>query len=309
MTTPQAPSAAMKVMERLENLTPIQMVEDEAISKKFIQLYNNVHGSKSGELFYQAEKFYFMKQLNEVPALKQCSKLSLYGCFMDVAVNGLSFDPTKKHVYIIPRNFNAGTKDAPKWEKRAALMISPYGELTLRMQTGQIKYADNPVIVYEGDQFSVKDENGQKSVSYSMKIPRTPGAKIVASFIKIVRADGSVDYSYLLPDDIARLASYSSKQNNGTANALYNSVNGGIDPGFLAAKTIKHAFKSYPKVRKGDFSELEEPGEVEKPINYDIEPETTANSAAPVNQDAFTPEVVEEPKKTTVTVTDDSDTF
>ncbi|MBK7883033.1 MAG: recombinase RecT [Chitinophagaceae bacterium] len=42
--------------------------------------------------------------IQENAKLAECSKLSLYGCFLDVAVNGLSFDPTMKHVYLVPYN-------------------------------------------------------------------------------------------------------------------------------------------------------------------------------------------------------------
>lgn len=233
---------------------------------------------------------------------------------MDVAVNGLSFDPTKKQIYIIPRNHKTGAVDAQGkeiWEKRAGLMISPYGELTLRMKSGQIKYADNPVIVYEGDKFSIKDSGGQKTVEFEMQIPRKQGAKIVASFIKIVRADGSVDYSYLLPEDIERLKGYSSRQNYGKPNALYGGDNGDIDSGFLAAKTIKHAFKSYPKVRKGDFSELEEiePAPLTR-INYDIDTPPNNPPSPNNNQDPFTPNT-EAPQvvKPSVIVQDHDDVF
>ena len=34
-------------------------------------------------------------------------------------------------------------------KKRAYVSVTGYGELTMRMRAGQIKYADNPVVVYE----------------------------------------------------------------------------------------------------------------------------------------------------------------
>lgn len=48
----------------------------------------------------------------------------------------------------MPGNVNVGSKDTPQWVKRASLgLFSPYGELAIRQRAGQIKYADNPVIV------------------------------------------------------------------------------------------------------------------------------------------------------------------
>jgi len=44
---------------------------------------------------------------------------------------------------------------------------------------------------------------------------------------------------------------------NGKANALYTSDNGQIDPGFLEAKTIKHAMRAYTKLRVSDVASFE----------------------------------------------------
>ncbi len=86
-------------------------------------------------------------------------------------------------------------------------------------------------------------------------------------FIRIVRADGTVDWHWMMEGDIKRLEAYSFKNNQnwnpqtrqkeGKANALYTSSEGGIDPGFLESKLIKHAFDGYPKVRTGQFSSFE----------------------------------------------------
>lgn len=245
------------------------------VEKRFTDLVMKVQQQPKGvaEAIFHSEKFHYMKLINDNQALKQCDQLSLYGCFLDMAVNGLSFDPTKKLCYIIPENVNVGTKDNPKWEKRAKLEVSPYGELAIRQRAGQIKYADDPVIVYEGDEFRPMVKDGKKYVDYALNLNHSN--VIVASFIHIVRPDGSSDYHWLLREDIARLKSYSERKNKGTANALYTSQNGQIDPGFLAAKTIKHAFKSYPKVNlRGEFAQLEKPVEEEEIDIYGVDMST-----------------------------------
>lgn len=270
-TTQQQPvKSSDLVLAHINALSPTQLVEDEKVANKFIKLFNDVHGRKDGDLMYHAEKFHFMKRLSETPALQQCSRLSLYGCFMDAAVNGLSFDPSKKLAYVLSRNANIGTPKEPKWEKRASLAISPYGELAIRLQLGQIRHADNPVIVYAGDKFTVKTGERGTVIEHEAIIPRE-STEIIASFIRITRADGSVDFHHLLKQDWERLSGFSEKQNQGKTNALYTSMNGSIDPGFLAAKTIKHAFRSYPKVIRGDFSheeEIEVAPAIPTPIDY-----------------------------------------
>lgn len=79
--------------------------------------------------------------------------MSLYGCFLDIAVNGLTLDQTGHPLcYILSRNCKTGYKNEHGndiYEKRAYVSVTGYGELTMRMRAYQIKYADNPVVVYE----------------------------------------------------------------------------------------------------------------------------------------------------------------
>ena len=252
-------SEQQQTMMQVLRSTPANALPDiPAVVQRFTDLVMKVQQQPKGvaEAIFHSEKFHYLKQINDNKALKDCDQLSLYGCFLDMAVNGLSFDPTKKLCYIIPENVNVGTKDNPRWEKRARLEVSPYGELAIRQRAGQIKYADDPIIVYEGDHFAPMVKEGKKYVDYALNLNHSN--VIIGSFIHIVRLDGSDDYYWLLREDIARLKAYSEKKNKGYANALYSSVNGQIDSGFLAAKTIKHAFKSYPKVNlRGDFAKLE----------------------------------------------------
>lgn len=276
--------ANITVAKHIEGLKPIEIASDKKVSQKFVELYNTIHGSQMGEALYAKERFNFEKLLQENPALQECTKLSLYGCFLDISVSGLSLDPNKPLCYIIPRSCKSGLKDGNNkdiYEKRASLTITGPGELVLRKRAGQINYADNPVIVYEGDLFQPElDEKGCKTIRYKAAIPRKINAKIIGAFIRIVRNDGSIDYQWLLENDIDRLKSFSSKANSywdakqnkrvaGDANALYTSLNGGIDSGFLENKMIKHAFDAYPKIRTGQFTQLE--SHIAPEINYELE--------------------------------------
>ena len=269
-------------LEDLNSLPATKIVENENVEKKFIQMYNAIWGSQMGEQVYHKEVFNFQKLLRESPAVAECSKMSLYGCFLDMAVNGLSLDNTSHpHCYLIPRNVKTGHKDESGrdvYEKRASVSVTGYGELMMRMRAGQIRYADNPVIVYEGDIFSISLDNGVKKITYSAAIPRKSN-KVIGAFIRIVRCDGSEDYQWLLEGDIQRLAKFSAKNNSyykngqrveGKANDLYYSQDGGIDPGFLENKMIKHAFDAYPKVRTGQYTIMQSQEE-DAVIDYGIE--------------------------------------
>lgn len=279
-------STAIQVkVEELNKLAPMELVENSKVEQKFIQMYNSIHGTDMGVQMYHKEVFNFQKILQENPALQECSKMSLYGCFLDMAVNGLSLDPTgRPHCYMLPRKSKTGHKDKygkDIYENRASVSVTGYGELVMRMRAGQIKYADNPVVVYEGDTFSISLDHGVKKITYSAAIPRKSN-RIIGAFIRIVRNDGSEDYQWLLEGDIERLAGFSARSNSywdsnsrkrveGKANALYSSNGGQIDPGFLENKMIKHAFDAYPKVRIGKFTQMQSVEDPEPVIDYGVE--------------------------------------
>lgn len=305
-------------VEELNALPATKIVENEGVQLKFIQMYNAIWGSQMGEQIYHKEVFNFQKVLRENPAVAECSKMSLFGCFLDMAVNGLSLDNTSHpHCYLIPRNVKTGRKDERGYdiyEKRASVSVTGYGELTMRMRAGQIRYADNPVIVYEGDIFSISLDNGVKKITYSAAIPRK-SSNVIGAFIRIVRCDGSEDYQWLLEGDIQRLAKFSAKNNSyykngqrveGKANELYSSNNGGIDPGFLENKMIKHAFDAYPKVRTGKFTVMATDQE-EDIIDYGLVTEDGLNEPQPAAESDLTPfgedHQLEEPTPVSVDVT------
>lgn len=275
-------------VEEINRLQPLEIVEHPVVRERFTQIYETLWGN--GEAAYQRESIYFNKALrdNDGGKLLRATPFSIFTAFIDLAVCGLSLEPgTRALAYLMGRNVNVGTKDNAKWEGRCVLTVSGYGELVMRARAGQIRHADNPVLVYENDEFSFKDVDGRKSVSYTCNLPHT-GQNIAACYLRITRADGSTDYSVMLPEDWCRLAAYSMKQNrskanpNGRANDLYGMDQNGIvhiDPGFLMAKCIKHAFKSYPKVRIGRGTELQsqqvdEPQQLSDAEIYGVDPET-----------------------------------
>ncbi len=296
---------AKQAVVHLEQLPALKLADDQRVQQKFINLYNHIHGTNRGEMAFEAEKFHFIKQLQEKPDLQQCTRLSLYGAFMDVSVQGLSLDPTKKLAYLVPYNVKTGTRENPKWEKRANLQISPYGELYLRQMYGQIRTADNPEVVYEGEKFSITTDRNGRSVNHEIVYPR-PTGKIIAVYFRFVKADGNVDYGVLDANDMERLRGYSERKNNGHANALYGK-DGNADKGFFIAKCIKHAFRAYPKVRlKGQFSQMETDAieNAEEDVDYGFE-DKPINTASFETATMTMPPASEEKAEPVVINTDD----
>lgn len=261
-------------IEQLNAMDALEIATAPMVRDKFIDIYNTLWGAGTGEAAYERESRFFNRLLSDNADLQKGTHFSLFTAFIDLAVCGLSLEPGARALcYLIGRNQKTSPKlDAQgrpmkdskgypvyNWEGRVVLTVSAYGELVLRERSGQIRHADNPVLVYEGDEFSFSDRGGRKEVEYVCHLPHT-GKRIIACYLRITRADGSVDYSVMTEEDWVRLAQYSARQNRSGANALYGVDQKGIvniDPGFLMAKCIKHAFKTYPKVRVGRGTELQ----------------------------------------------------
>lgn len=271
---------AQITLQHLNTLHPMTFVEDETVKQRFINTYKSTHTGctdEQAEDFYNRESFYFKQLISANKELLKCTIFSLYGCLLDIIVNGLTFDPASNLMYLTQRGVNIAPKGQQAvWEQRAKNVISPYGELALRIKFGQVKYVDDPVIVYDGDLWEPGyNEVGLRYCIYKTKLPRI-NKNIIGSFIKITRNDGSMDFPFFTEENIAEWKSASEKQNKTTgANELYTSSNGQINIGFLKAKTIKHSFKTYPKVKViGGNTELEDAPLIESDTT------TEANSTA-----------------------------
>lgn len=261
-------SNAMSLAKDLQATKAVDVIRNERVREQFINVYNSIW-KEGGENAYEREAIYFNQQLRDKSGLRECSGTSIFYSFIDLAVKGLTLAPGSQALcYLIPRSVKIGVDQFGKdvWEKCCNLVVSGYGELVLRVRAGQIRHADNPVIVYEGDKFEFGEVDGRKIVNYMSAFPRTSN-RIIACFLKITRADGTVDYSVMTEYDWLRLKGYSDKQNTfydsktrqyvTKSNELYEKNGGQIDTGFLMAKCVKHAFKTYPKLQIGRGTALE----------------------------------------------------
>lgn len=255
------------LVQELEQTKASDVIRNERVRSQFINVFNSIW-KEGGEQVYERESIYFNQQLRDKANLRACSGISIFFAFIELAVKGLTLAPGAQALcYLVSRNVKVGTDKQGNdlWEKVCSLTISGYGELVLRKNAGQIRYVDNPIIVYEGDTFQFGEQNGQKIVNYMSAFPRKSN-KIIACFLKITRADGTIDYSVMTEQDWMRLKDYSDEQNKYfdkktnqwviKSNKLYDKK-GQIDTGFLMAKCVKHAFKTYPKLNIGRGSVLE----------------------------------------------------
>lgn len=282
-------STEVKNLSWLDQLDPIKLVEHEKVRTSFIDTYAKIHGvsESEAEMVYEKESTYYKKAVSANDRLKSCTRLTLYSAFLEVAIQGISLQPGSKSLaYLESRS----SKVKEVWISTCNLVLTTYGELELRIKSGQIVAMLNPIVVYEGDTFQPRtNQRGEIYVDYAPLIPRQQNAKIIACWVRVVVPGGISDFKWLLQEDIDRLKKCSIPKSgtNPQPNALYSSFNGGIDPGFLEAKTIKHAMRSKGKLKVGDSVVIE--GEEEEETN------TETTGFAPPAPEAKTVQIVTNP--------------
>lgn len=272
-------------VSKLQSLKPWEVPVNSDVHQHIVTLYNQVHG-EGGEAFAERESRFINRLIIDDKNKWNVTPISVFLAYVDLAVKDLTLEPGAQAMcYLLNRSTKVSQGDGngkivEAWENRAYISVTGYGEILLRQRAGQIRHCDTPTVVYEGDEFSYIERNGRKEVTYGLNIKHNPGNPM-ACFMKITRLDGTTDYAIILHEAWQRLANYSLKQNergrrdkeNAKANDLYTSgLNGTIDPGFLIAKCVKHAFKNYPKlpIGKGMVMEADLPEEEQMPDYYNM---------------------------------------
>ena len=220
-----------------------QGIERPDMSTKFASIYQSVNkcSIEQATQMAEAERFNYMSLLQDIGDVTPISAMKV---FLEVISMGLTFNQAQKQVYLIARN----AKNGDNWEKRLNYVISVDGMIHLAEKAGSIKYVSKPIIVYEGEEFTMQIVNGETVINHSPKLSHSPNDKMIGGYCKVVMANGDIDWTVLTLEDITRLAGYSAKQNKGTPNALYTSNNGQIDKGFFQTKIIKTALKNIRKI-------------------------------------------------------------
>jgi len=237
------------------------LVDQQPIKDSFIDTLIRMHrfSPEDAEATYEREARYFKRLISQNDWLKESTGISLCSAFFEVAITGLSLQSgSKSDAYLEARSAEQMVENAKRWVKVARLVVTAYGELNLRIKSGQIIRMNNPIVIYDGDKFQpYTNERGELKVDYMPAIPRKTN-KIIGVYVCIVLPHNGLDFKWLLEDDIARLSNYSKTKTQKDGNALYTANDGQIDPGFLEAKCIKHAMRAYTKLKVSENVSFED---------------------------------------------------
>lgn len=250
------------IMQVIKNTQPAQIPELDFVRKKYIDNYNACHVEKIGELVYHRNVIHYKQAIMSNQKLANADPFSMYACFVTAAVNGYSLDPADNEVYLIPRD--------------GKVMLDRQAGAYVRrlIRTGQIKFAEQAKLVYEGDIFQV--ENGR----VIRHVENYQSDNIIAGYVRFVIDEKGADRyfvyrrsdfeSWRKKSPNPRTIEKSGQHGKYLSESLWdNGVLNGTqpEPNFLRTKIIKHAAKEKCWATGTTLIQIEHYAEVEIETN------------------------------------------
>lgn len=144
--------------------------------ENFISNYANVTGRKDGELVWEREKVTFMQKIFADSKFKKCTRMSIYGAFIQLATSGLSL--VDDQAYLIPYNdvlqFQIGWK----------------GRLEQISRMDGITSINEPMVVYRSDEFDYTLAPEPGILKHKRELERKDDDKITHVYITYRNAYG-----------------------------------------------------------------------------------------------------------------------
>ena len=215
-------------MQQNNQLTPVQQTLNVLKSSQgfdaFVKLFE-LSGNEPDVAAALAEKeaYHLSVMMADNPDLKTIPPAALMMEMRKIPLQGVTLDPTLKLAMLIIQDKNAG---------KVSLEITGRGKAVQGIAQNIIRDVDTTVI-FDGDE--IVRESGLNVVIPKFK----QGAKVVGGIITIVWGDGRITQDAFNQSHIASWMGRSARRFR-TANQNYTSFNGGIEPGFLQSKMLKH---------------------------------------------------------------------
>lgn len=182
----------------------------------------------SPDMDWEKEKLYALSAISKSDYLQKTDPKSIASSVLQVAMSGLSLNPTLAHGYLIPR---AG---------KCVFQPGYQGLIYLLVGSGLVKDI-NARVVYENDEFVL--EFGDNAKFIHKPATKNKGA-IVGAYAEAILADGVKSYEYIDIEEITALA------RRGDANKNKAVLTGAwaTDLGEMCRKTvIRRIYKYLPK--------------------------------------------------------------
>jgi len=150
---------------------PADVMDLPAVQDRWVNTYNLTTGKDNGLLKFEAEKVLFLQTISEDANLAKCSMVSIYSSFILLAVSGLSLIDGQS--YLIPY------KDKCVW------MPGWKGRLEQIKQIPNINHVNEPVCIFEGEDFEYEIIEGEIKVLKHRPSLNTEGKQILGVYVTI----------------------------------------------------------------------------------------------------------------------------
>lgn len=224
-------STENQAVQQQRQLTPVQsqyLSLSKAENKgfeSFVKLFEMAGNSAAVAKSLAEKEAYHLAQLMADNAdLQNIPPAALMMEMRKIPLQGVTLDPTLRLAYLIIQD---------KAKGKVSLEVNGRGMAVQAIAQGIIKTI-NTECIFEGD----KTEYVDKEV---VIIPTfKAGSKVIGGICSITWPDGKITQEYFREGHIKSWESRSAKKFYGRANANYTSFNGGIEPGFMQSKMLKH---------------------------------------------------------------------
>ena len=193
---------------------------------------------------FMQEASFLLAAVNNTPALQECTQNSIVGVLVAVASSGLSLNPVKKEVYLIPRNIKIKTPgQADRWEKRAMPEPSYMGLMKVATDTGAVRSFEVHE-VYQGDEFEFDIVAKRPTVHKPYWTRGKERGPIIGVYGMATLADGSIIPEHMGADELRKIRSKS----DNASGSVYNDWEGE-----MARKSLLKRLQKYiPRTPKSE---------------------------------------------------------
>jgi recombinational DNA repair protein RecT len=215
-------------------LTPVQQSYQQLTANKgaeaFIKLFE-ISGNPPEQAKVLAEKeIYHLAQLiQNTPDLGLIPPAALMMEIRKIPLQGVTLDPTLSLAYLYIQD---------KAKGKVSLEISGRGKAVQAIAQNILKSV-NTECIFDGDRTDYV--NGLVKVIPAFK----PHAKVMGGIITLTMADGRIQQEFYRQSHIDSWQKRSAKRFGGSGNPNYMSFEGGIEPGFLQSKMLKHSLSRF----------------------------------------------------------------
>ena len=159
----------------MECKKPSEIIELPAVRDRWVNTYNLTTGKQDGELKFEAEKILFVQTVAESQQLAKCTQMSIYSSFILLAVSGLSLRDDQ--CYLVP------------YKDKCGFLVGWKGRLEQMSQIPGVKHVNEPICVYEDEDFDYEIKDGVYNIIKHKPSLNTEGKKILAVYATIEYAD------------------------------------------------------------------------------------------------------------------------